>query len=142
MNIKTGTLVIFIFLIGSCGRPDGTLESIGGGYKLYYRHKAVDLLNQQNVFLVGDIRGLSKNDSFILVYRKIDFSGVSDETKDRKWIENNPNDTIQYWIIKLKIDSVYGPLTQNEYKMERYKLKISSSLYLQFDRDSVVRDGF
>jgi hypothetical protein len=139
--IKTSG-IFGILLLCSC-KMDGSFEKIGDGYQLYYSHKTVDLINSTNQLVIQDIWGYSKSDSFILAYRKIIDSKMSDIDEDKIWKKSHPYDTIQYWIvkkIKIDIDTTYGPLSNREFINLRSELKVNPSMVLQIDKDSVSRN--
>ena len=123
--IKGFVLVAILFFISCDLKTDGYVESIGNGYKLYHGSKRVDLIDNRNALLIEDLGGYKKDDSFLIVYRKV----------GRK----NPGDSIQYWLAKTNMDSVYGPFNSMEIEVARSKFGVNPSLIPDLVKDSVAR---
>ena len=132
-------LIALATMLMSCGRPDGYVDSIDDKYQLYHANRTVDLLTHSNTLLIQDIWGYTKDDSFVLAYRKTNEPGYESVENDKEWNKTHPNDTIQYWMVKTDTYSVIGPMTYPEYINTRSKFYVNPSLILQIDRDSVVR---
>ncbi len=125
-------IIVFIF--------KGNKEQyLGDNYYFLTEYEAIDIgfpdgatvykALHKNVFndikIQGNVVDAISNPDFI----------VASQRKDSSIIES---DSLQYYIIVKKTDSVYGPYNLDEYLQKRKKLNIPNKLILK-DRLSVIR---
>ena len=109
-------IFIFIFLIGCDGYGGpGTSDyvySISGKYKL--NHGGTSYINDSdgNLTIDRNITGIAWNEDFIL----------AEQVKDN---------TSSFWIILVKENKVYGPLTKDDYERKKEELKVNAKLKLE-----------
>ncbi len=86
---------------------------LSGDYKLFKAGSA-DIWSSDGMVQIieGDIVGISWDDSFIL----------AKQSKDK---------AINYWIIDVKSDKKYGPLSENDFESKKKELEVNNKLVLE-----------
>ena len=127
-------LIIF-FLLEKCGyRNDGNIESLGSGYSINISSHRKDILGKKDILLVSGIKDYAIDDSFITVFRNVNQMSHSLDSTDLKWEKQNLGDSLEFWIINKKNDSLYGPLNRSEFDDLKNRFKLSSDLKLNVDK--------
>jgi hypothetical protein len=108
-------------------RNDGNTESLGRGYSIFISSHNNDILGKKNVLLVRGITDYASNDSFITVFRNVNQMSYSLDSTDLRWEKQNLGDSLEFWIINKKNDSLYGPLNRKEFDDLKNRLKFLSA---------------
>lgn len=140
-------VAIFLLIFGSPGFIDyENTKDLSGNY-LYHDVAGVPLIDKKSFKGVHGDKGIPDivvsykfNDSFIIALQK-DYPRVINNG-DNKTIIRSSNqyykEAIKYgidrfWIIRISTDSVLGPLTLQEYYLERKRLNVPNSLKLNIN---------
>ena len=115
-------------------RNDGNTESLGSGYSIYISSHSKDILGKKNIVLVTGIKDYASDDSFITVFRNVNQMSYSLDSTDLEWKNQNLGDSLEFWIINKKKDSLYGPLNRSEFDDLKNRIKFSSALELNVDK--------
>jgi len=115
-------------------RNDGNTESLGSGYSIFISSHSKDILGKKNIVLVTGIKDYASDDSFITLFRNVNQLSYSLDSTDLRWKKQNLPDSLEFWIINKKKDSLFGPLNRSEFNDLKNRLKFSSSLELNVDK--------
>lgn len=89
---------------------------LSGGYTLEHAgtHNEVNcqVAKEQEIVIENKVTGIAWNNSFILA-------------------KHQENNKIDYWIIDVTTNKIYGPLSETEFKSKRIELKVSNKLKLE-----------
>jgi Protein of unknown function (DUF3997) len=132
--VRNFIFFIIFFLLEKCGyRNDGNIESLGSGYSIYISSHSKDILGKKDILLVSGIKDYAIDDSFITAFRNLNQISHSLDSTDLKWEKQNLGDSLEFWIINKKNDSLYGPLNRSEFDDLKNRFKFSSDLKLNVD---------
>ena len=128
--------IIAIFIIACCAIVaflfwGSDEQDLGDNYYFLPEYEAIDIgfpdgaviykSTQKNVFndikIRGNVVDAISNSDFIIASQKTNSS-------------NFKNDSLQYYVIVKKTDSIYGPYDKEEYLQKREKSNISKKLIL------------
>jgi hypothetical protein len=73
------------------------------------------------------------NTDFIIALQKPQLIDLSCSYEDTAWRNKYLGDSLCFWIIEMKTDSIYGPLNLNDYLRFRNELHIPDDLKLRID---------
>lgn len=85
--------------------------NISGDYKLYHAGDS-DIVQDDNTIIYGDIIKIAWDEDFICAIQEVD-------------------DTLNYWIIDVTTDKIYGPLTEDYFESKRNELGVNTNLKLK-----------
>jgi hypothetical protein len=116
---------ILLLLFKSCGSGmSDYIEDLSGGYQFIFESKREQLIIG-NHSIPCTVLAYSYNDDYILVFQ---------QPIEDCFITSVKNiDTLQFWIVDTKQDSLYGPLRMFEYIQKRKELKVPEKLKLKIE---------
>ena len=128
------TIKILIVLLVGCD-----LESafkLGSGYYLFGEKPNTSIVKElsghsgvYDEILVGTIIEYGYDDEFIIAKRNINDGAIIYFNDHPLWEKQLGNgDTIQYWIIDKRVDSLFGPFNLEEFSLKCTNLKINPDL--------------
>jgi hypothetical protein len=122
---------ILCFLFVRCIDRNGTKTDLGSGYQLFIESHNMDILDQENVLLIRSIQQYVNSDSILIVSKNLNHLNYTIvDSVDKSWQKRNPHDSMEFWIIKKNIGTLYGPLNRSEYFRLKNELEIGSDLKL------------
>lgn len=123
-------LIISLFLI-SCGGLSDYSENIPGGYQFVSEAKYVNLIiGKQEI--PCNVIGYAYNENYILACQEFNDSECISYTQLLPQITGRNRDKeINFWIIDIKKDSLWGPLNYAEFLKTRRRLDIDKSLRIK-----------
>jgi uncharacterized lipoprotein YehR (DUF1307 family) len=114
-------VLLLIFSLCSCdeyispGINDFSCK-LSGDYTLYHAHESHVTKNTKEnstkYIIDNNVIGIAWNDNFILA-------------------EQSKDEILYYWIIDVKTDKIYGPLTENDFRSQKKDLNVSDELKLE-----------
>jgi len=130
---------LFLLLI-SCKNSDDTFPVFSKHYKLDYTGQGEIMIKnispntKRGWEVYGHVLFYGYNSDFIIAQQKPRDKIVSPFNLSQKLDEQNlkiqKSDILQYWIIKIHNDSVFGPFDKTEYFITRKKLNVPDNLKL------------
>ena len=131
--------VIFLVCMLQQCRPDGGTDYLDDGYSIYITSPEKDLVGKKGEQLVQKINDWAQNDSFIVVFRDVQKNYYALDSADRLWRKLNPKDSLEFWIVEKRIDSIYGPLNDSMYKLLRKNLRVPDDLHVNIQNPRFER---
>jgi len=119
----------FLYSGGSCG---DYREDLSGDYYYVYEGKDNSIIRNNNSHMIPcDVISYDYDEDFILV-KQIQKSDCFALVEFDSSISVG---ALNYWVIQVKTDSLYGPLSFSEFKLLRKKLNVNPSLDINANED-------
>lgn len=126
-------LFIFIMLVGCAGLGDYDI-ALSGNYSIVRTSAHQVMISPQvdtglwgGAVIPAKVTEVAWNDSFIIAKQL----GLKTDPKSSNNYKIPDEDKQYYWIIDVKIDKVYGPLSKENYETQKRELQIPGTLVLQ-----------
>jgi hypothetical protein len=119
--------IILFVLFYACGALSDYVEKLPGNYYFIFESQYNQTITGHGSIIPTVVISYSYNDNYILAAQRTDL------TKDSNVDGVNNVDVVQFWIIDVKKETLYGPFKIAEYLEKRKILNIPGKLKLKVE---------
>ena len=119
-------VLALIFLSLNCS---DYVEDLGDGYSFAFEGAQTRTISGKKLNIPPDVIAYENNDDFIIVSQMP--YGYEKVVKEKKYGDNYKYDTVYFYIIDKRIDSLYGPMGLQEYLDTRNRMGLPKDFRME-----------